>query len=403
MGLPLPGPVAAVKLLRKLAGRKSAGAPRAADKPLVLYGAGNLGMLAKEFLERVGVKFSFVVDSNPLKAGRNPAWKGARLVKPEEVPARERGEYLLAVCVVTDSFAKISAQLRAQGWKDIVHFYDVAEYYKAKCPLGNGWFSGPLTAADVKGISGALSGWGDDISRAQHLQFIAWRALREELVFEGAEINPGNRFFIPEVLSALGKEAVFLDCGAHHGEVLARFLAETGGRFKSAAAVEPDRESLAFLRAALKKLPAGTRARVKVIEAALGAGRGRGKFFHGLGYASKLHAGGNGTVPVRRIDDLKVPATFIKLHLEGAELAALKGALETIARHRPVIVATIYHGRDGLWRTPGFLMRSLSGYKFLLRLHNWAGTGCVVYCIPVERSAQSVQQITGQELLCVKI
>lgn len=388
MNHPLPGPAAAVKLLRKLGNRRPSRALRAEQKPLALYGAGNLGTLAKGLLERVGRKFAFVVDSDPAKAGANPAWKGVKLVRPAEVAPRDRRSHRLAVCVVTDSFARISAQLRAQGWKDIVHFYDVAEYYKAKYPLGNGWYAGPLTPRDIEETSRVLSGWGDDASRAHHLAFIAWHALREELAFDGAEIIVGNRFFIPEVVAALGDRAVYLDCGAYHGDVIARFIDETGGRFKGIAAVEPDRESLALLRAAVKRFPAGVRSRIKVVEAAVGAKAGRSKFFHGLGYASRFHARGNGDALVRRIDDLKVPATFIKLHLEGAELPAIKGALETISSYRPVIAATVYHNRDGMWKTPGYLMRSLSGYRFLLRLHNWAGTGCVVYCIPLEMPAQ---------------
>jgi len=329
------------------------------------------------------------VDSAPAKAGAAPAWKGVKLLKPDEVAPRDRRSHRLAVCVVTDSFSRIAGQLRAQGWEDIVHFYDVAESYKAKYPLGNGWYSGALTRRDIDETARVLSGWGDDASRAHHLAFIAWHTLRQELSFEGADIIPGNRFFIPQVVSTLGKAPVLLDCGAHYGEVVSRFAAETGGRFGRIVAVEPDRENLRVLKAALKKFPAAERARIKVVEAAVGAAAGPGKFFHGLGYASKLHSKGNGTVPVRRIDDLKVPATFIKLHLEGAELPALKGALGTISEFRPVIAATIYHSRDGLWKTPGYLMRKLPGYKFLLRLHNWAGTGCVVYCLPVERAARA--------------
>ena len=91
-------------------------------------------------------------------------------------------------------------------------------------------------------------------------------------------------------------------------------------------------------------------------------------------------------MPVRTLDSLGVPATFIKLHVEGAEPAVLAGGMETILRYRPVLCLTAYHARSGLWRLPLQLMDNLSGYRFLFRLHGWCGTGAVLYALPEERS-----------------
>ena len=87
----------------------------------------------------------------------------------------------------------------------------------------------------------------------------------------------------------------------------------------------------------------------------------------------------------RRLDTLGLAPTFIKRHLEGGELPALKGARETLAKHRPLVVATVYHNDDGIWRTPSWLMETLPDYRFLFRAHSWCGTGAVVYALPRER------------------
>jgi hypothetical protein len=82
---------------------------------------------------------------------------------------------------------------------------------------------------------------------------------------------------------------------------------------------------------------------------------------------------------------LQLAPTFIKLHLEGGELAALRGARETLLAHRPIVAATVYHNADGMWRTPLWLMQTLPDYRFLFRLDAWCGTGGVLYAIPNER------------------
>lgn len=54
------------------------------------------------------------------------------------------------------------------------------------------------------------------------------------------------------------------------------------------------------------------------------------------------HVAGAGVVPTLRIDDLALPVCdLICLDLEGFELYALRGAVETIARCRPVLAVEI--------------------------------------------------------------
>jgi hypothetical protein len=121
------------------------------------------------------------------------------------------------------------------------------------------------------------------------------------------------------------------------------------------------------------------------MECALGAQRENRPFYHGLDYASRLSSHTSDDAQVYPLDELNLPITFAKFHLEGSELDALAGGLTTLCSHRPLLAVTLYHNRDGLWRIPSMLMNALSEYDFLLRLHAWCGTGCVLYGIPQER------------------
>jgi FkbM family methyltransferase len=381
----LPGASDACRLLQNMVNQEGVCASRKVNKPLILYGAGDLGRMAKEFFGKLGIPFLYVVDANPDRYIGSDAWKNISILRPEDVSPEHRAECLLAICIVTASYAGISDPLIKQGWQDIVPFYDIAEAYKDRYPLGNGWFTRVLTPQDVEEMKYVLNYWADDISRAHHLQFISWHALRKELGFDGAPVTTNDRFFIPQIISSLHEKEIFLDGGAHHGEVSLRFIDIVHHKFAKIYAIEPDKHNYNILRAKLCEKNSPVSQNIHTIECALGKRAGSARFLHGLGYASKFSPMAQESVMVRTINEMDIPVTFIKLHLEGSEYDALLGAIAAINKYRPLIAVTTYHNRDGLWRTPDLLMKRLTGYVFLLRIHSWMGTGSVLYAIPQER------------------
>lgn len=330
--------------------------PSPTERPLYLYGAGNLGRLAREFLTAVGYELAGIFerdDPTPDAAAR------------------------VAVSVVTSPYVTIERALAARGCTDVVPFYDLAESLRERHPLSNGWFAEPLTALDQDEIKGVFAGWDDDASRAHHLQFIAWRRLREEWTFEDAPVST-ERYFIPEIAAGLHDGETLLDGGAHHGAVSLAFATRIDGA--RVIAVEPDAANRIVLNERLRGLD-----QTEVLGCALAAEDGAAAFSEGYGFASKLSVFGRTEVGTRSIDSLDIEPTFIKLHLEGGELDALRGARETLGVHRPIVTATVYHNADGLWRTASWLMRELDDYRLLFRNHCWCGAGAVVYAIPRER------------------
>jgi len=353
-------------------------------RPLVLYGAGNLGRLARDHLASVGQPIAAVVDANAHALRGEPAFAGIPLLAPDDVPDTLKRDALLAVCVVTLPYAPLAEDLARQGWTTCVPFYDIAEAFRDRHPLSNGWFAAPLTSGELETAGDVLDGFWDEQSRAHYLRFAAWRLAREEWDFPDARVEPDTRFFIPEVRAALRRTDNFLDAGAHHGSVTERLLQLSGLPRGAIWAVEPDAESHKALRAWASRAGSDVRARLHLMDRVLTERDEAVRFHSGLGYASQVAATGaprQGTP----IDALDLAPGFLKLHLEGAELAALKGARETLRRHRPVIAATVYHNADGLVRTPHWLMTTLDRYAILMRTHGWCGTGAVVYAIPMER------------------
>jgi FkbM family methyltransferase len=383
-----PDSEGAATLLAELATAPCAFAPVTPNSSLALYGAGSLGLLAREFLTAVGLDFRIVVDRNAREIGREPRWSGVSLVHPDDVPVTTKRSLCLAVSIVTSPYVPIERSLLAFGFEDVIPFYDLAESFRDRHPLSNGWFASPFGALDQEKTAEVLARWNDDISRAHHLQFLAWRRLREEWTFETAPIPACSRFFIPEVVGPLRDDECLLDGGAHHGTVIEAFLKQTNGCFRQIVAIEPDPFNRSLLTDNLRSsLPDNPD--VKIHDCVLADGKTSTLFHEGLGYASQLSPTGQMRVVTQPLDALELSPTFLKLHLEGAELLALKGARETLLSCRPIIATTVYHNADGLWKTPLWMMQTLPDYRFLFRAHSWCGTGAVVYAIPNERTSQT--------------
>lgn len=353
--------------------------------PLVLYGAGNLGRLAYSYFKAVGIPVQAVVDREADTLRADADWSGIALYTPKDTPSDLKQTAQLAVCVATAPFAPLAASLQDDGWTFIVPFYDLTENLRDMHPLGNGWIAPPQSSEDFAATSEVLRTWADDASRAHHLQFLAWHIGREEWSFADAPVRGNDRFFISPVAASLGTDAVLLDGGAHYGSVTTEFIRRTKGQFAAVIAVEPDAPNRAVLAGAIDKLSPELAARIVVHPVALDSESCTRKFCDGYGYASRLGSNGKCRLQTRTIDSLGLSPSLIKLHLEGGELNALRGATETMTTHRPIVMATTYHNSDGIWKIPHFLMATLKNYRYLMRAHSWCGTGAVVYAIPAER------------------
>jgi FkbM family methyltransferase len=335
--------------------------------------------MAQAYLQAVGRKPVMVIDRGARTA---PEWPGVQVMHPDDVCRAAKETDGIAVSVVNAPYIPIQQELTAQGFKHVVPFYDLTENYRKQHPLANGWFAPVLFGTPFFHTTNVSSLWADDISRAQHIQFIAWRRAREEWTFDGAPVNTFNRYFIPEITKWLGSNETFVDVGAYHGRVINTFLRCVGGSYNKIIAIEPDQHSNAVLTANLNGM-----ARLTVYDFAAGKEDGLGLFHGGLGYSSQLSPTGITHVTVKALDRLRLKPTFMKVHTEGSELQVLQGAKQTLMLHRPIVAVTVYHNSDGIWKTPLWLMEKLPDYQFYFRLHSWCGTGAVLYAIPNERTA----------------
>ncbi len=141
------------------------------------------------------------------------------------------------------------------------------------------------------------------------------------------------------LLARVPADGVILDVGANIGvlTVLAADLADNG----RVVAFEPGAENLRYLR-----LNVAGRTNVEIVEAAVSASDGTLRFDDNPDYPAGAHIAAAGGVEVacRSIDSWAEEHSLprldvLKIDVEGAEPAVLDGAVRTIARFHPLVVA----------------------------------------------------------------
>jgi FkbM family methyltransferase len=155
---------------------------------------------------------------------------------------------------------------------------------------------------------------------------------------------------------------VFVDCGAYNGDTILSFINNYGGKYKSIYGYEliPSTYNKAIEN--LQKYE-----RVFVRNAGVSDKNGTMKFyeFDNAPEANRLHQSGNRTGKVVKMDDdIKEDITFIKMDIEGAEIAALHGAVNHIKRSKPKLAISVYHSLSDLIDIPNLIHQWVPEYKF---------------------------------------
>ncbi|HZQ91810.1 MAG TPA: FkbM family methyltransferase [Terriglobales bacterium] len=168
---------------------------------------------------------------------------------------------------------------------------------------------------------------------------------------------------------------VVYDAGANVGfyTLLASKLVGAAGRV---IAFEPDAANLEYLR---RHLALNNAANVEVFALGLADYCGTATFGSNAGRSSgSLSPNGDRTVAVNTLDSLLdegriPPPGVIKMDIEGAEGAALRGAARCLRQHRPALIVSLHSDqaqRDvrSLLGDLGYSMREFDGASELLAL-----------------------------------
>jgi FkbM family methyltransferase len=352
--------------------------------PVVLFGAGRLGRKMARALRGVGVPLAAFADSGPARWGE--IVDGLPVLAPQEAAGRFGTTHAFVVSIWSPGhrFVETAAQLAALGCTCVVPFQLLVWRYPDAL-LPHFFFDVPeRIVAQREALGRSLDLLADERSRAEFVAQLRWRLWLDAA---GLAEPAGVEAYWDRTILAASYDELFVDCGAFDGDTVSAFLRIHQDRFAGIVAYEPDAATFRKLQAAVAALAPPVRERIVVRQAAVAGENGTVRF-DADGAMHSAIAGG-GAVEVRAVtldaDLADRRPTFVKMDIEGAELAALRGAARVVREARPVLAICVDHRPGDLWAIPRLIAELAPDYVHAFRSHGTEGFDTVWYAVPPER------------------
>lgn len=331
---------------------------------IAIYGAGGRGRAVARRLLSQGVAVECFFDGDPAKRGLR--------IDGLEVLGREdlRGRPELPVLIASFWREDILFELREGGFPNELYWMRLSNSYVPDFL--------ELYGTEAERFHNLLA---DEESRLVYASIIKSVALGNAGYHR---VSPYPQYRHPLALPAPGD--VVVDGGAFSGDTAQMFLGVCPDC--QIHAFEPDPVAHALLEANIAAK--GLSGRVTPHRLGLWESSTRLSFSLSDSQGSHITAQGgeaDGTViETVALDDFATQTgsriDLIKLDIEGAELAALRGAAGVIRKFRPKLQVCLYHKALDCVELPLFLLELAQGYRFYVGHHGSAETDSVLYAVP---------------------
>jgi FkbM family methyltransferase len=352
------------------------------ENRVLVFGCGYLGKLALSGLRAAGVEPLAFCDNNLRLWGSQV--EGLAVLSPAEAAARYKHSAAF-VCGIYNSTLPQN-QLRQLGCLRVIPYPLLFWKYWRFMPAEDRLELPHRLLARAGEMAAGYDLLADDRSRHEFCAQIRWRCLLDYTCLPKAD--DAREMYYPPDLMRLIPDEVFVDCGAFDGDTIRSFLDRAGGCFGHIYAIEADPHNLRSLNGYLSGLAPAVADRITVFPYAIGKTDGAVRF-SAQGFAgSKIgETGASQEVPCRRLDGLLdgTSPTLIKMDIEGAELDALAGGGDTIARSRSLMAVCAYHKCDHLWIIPQLIKAANPDYRIFFRRYAEDCWETVYYAVPPER------------------
>jgi len=330
------------------------------NKPVVLFGAGSLGLVFLQLCKNTKIKVEKVCDNDSSKKGKKIL--GIRIISINELIKFPK-ETQIIITIMHDFIVK--QQLKKLGFKNIFSHTYFATIYPRKFKYFNWQSSLAPLKKNYKEVIKAYSLLADNKSKKVFRQLIKHRLTLNCNKLNGVIDDVEKVYFDREIIN-LSKNEVFIDGGAFNGDTLISFLKNVDNKFYEYHAFEPDKKNFNDLKSFVEKKGFKN---VFVYNEGLGLIDKLVKFNSDGLMSARVTETGDDIINIKALDSYldKIKPTFIKLDIEGSERDALLGMKKSINLCKPKLAVSVYHKPDDLWRLLILLHRLNNDYKLYLR------------------------------------
>ena len=189
-----------------------------------------------------------------------------------------------------------------------------------------------------------------------------------------------RQYFERDIVSCEGNDEIFLDCGSYIGDTVDTFVMWNDGKYKKVYAFEPNEKIYFQCKEYLER-------RYRDITVIRG---GVGAQYEEVGFEVLPRGGArvnilksDCVIRIYSIDEILngEKATFIKMDIEGSELAALKGAQATIKKYRPKLAICVYHKKEDIWGIASYILSLHKDYRLYFRHYSLGAGETVLYAV----------------------
>ena len=323
---------------------------RNTTKPVLLYGMGNGADMIIKVLESYGITYADTFASDGFVRGHS--FHGKRVLSFSEAKEKYSDFVIIVTFAVHDD----------KTMNFISNLSDKFELYAPTVSVVDGSpFTYEFFKENEENFEKAYNMLCDEKSREDFLDILRFKLSGDVKYLLKAHSQKMKLY--EDVLLLSDCESI-VDLGAYDGDTIREFLSVTDGKYKNIIALEPDEKNFRKLERKTEDLNNLTRLN-------LGAWDKEETLFFAKksGRNSRLEETG---IPVNfnSVDNIVTEeVTFIKMDIEGAELKALEGAKNTVAKYRPKLYVCAYHRNEDMFALPFKIKELYEGYKIYFRQH----------------------------------
>lgn len=316
------------------------------EKPIVLYGMGNGADKIINVLDSKNISFQGVFASDGFV--RNKEFHGHKISSYNELKEKF-GDMIVLLCFGSQ---------RDEVIANVKRISEEQELFAPEVPVfGGGLFDMEFVKANAKDFEWVYERLADKKSRKTFENIINYKLSgRLSYLFE-CEVSLDEPY---ESFLKFTTSEKFLDLGAYTGDTVKDFIQRTKG-YSDITALEPDFKTF-------KKLIKNTEEyeNINCINKAISDACKKGFFAMNSGRNSAVSDKGRETDFIS-VDSLERKFTFIKMDVEGEEISAINGALNTITSQKPKMQIAAYHRTDDLLSIPKAVFSKREDYKLYIR------------------------------------